>query len=364
MNPPAKKKLLVVAMDNHSSTTARIHPIVRHPQFAFDVQAILPYSYRPTTKSDQQFLQVLRSHQHNTDIFLLHRAILRAEALNYIFHCGKPVVFDFDDAIYAVPSESYYWESHHLLGRVKQLFRWLMRGRPFYASRYAPLKQILKQVQAVSAGNPHLAQFARQFCKQVAVVPTAVDVTHFPIKQHHTTSPVVIGWYGSPANQWYLKMIEPALQEVAKRLGEKVKFQVISSQAYSDEQLSLEWIPWKQEQELEQLLSFDIGLMPLSDDEWARGKSANKALYYMGLGIPAVVSPVGVNQQAVQNNQTGLHARTGDEWVTALTRLINDPTQRQQMGLCGREWVNQQYARETAVQALNQLLQKTVSNKA
>lgn len=357
--PATPPKLLVLAVDNQSSTIARIDKLIAHPQFAFQTRAVLRWPYQATASVQAELWAKIESLQAEIDLILLHRVLLPPELQKWLFALGKPVVYDFDDAIYAVPSATYQQEATHPLGWLKRLGRWLRRGRPFYAARYAPLVSHLRQVQAVSAGNPHLAAFAQAFCRQVAVVPTAVDVRHFPLKQHHTTFPVTIGWYGSPDNQWYLDTLLPALHQISQTFGDQVQLQVISSKRYTAKGLTVGWHPWHREQELQDLLHFDIGLMPLTNDEWARGKSGNKALYYMGLGIPAVVSPVGVNRQVVRHGETGFHAQTTAQWVEALSHLLTDSDLRQRLGMNGRQWVSQAYATETAVEALNNILQTT-----
>jgi glycosyltransferase involved in cell wall biosynthesis len=125
----------------------------------------------------------------------------------------------------------------------------------------------------------------------------------------------------------------------------------------------VEWTPWDAEDELAQLLRFDIGLMPLTEDEWARGKSANKAIYYMALGIPAVVSPVGVNSEVVLDGQTGFHARTTEEWVTRLTQLIVDPGLRAALGQHGRQHMLAHYSKGVAARKLSALLHDTIARR-
>lgn len=360
-----RKKVLAVAVGSSttSNSLARVYRVLDHPDFDLDIVAVLPWPYREGERGREADIAQVMRYQDAADVILLHRVLFPPRLRQQFRAFKKPLVYDIDDAIYIVPSESYHGEAGSPLGWGKRLVRRVLRGRSNYSARFRPLVALLQQVDAVAAGNPYLAAFAARYCREVAVVPTVVDVAHFPIKQHTDDTPVTIGWYGSPSNHWYLSTIHPALQQIAARFGPQVRVEVISAQPYQRAGLRVEWTPWDAESELAQLLRFDIGLMPLTEDDWARGKSANKAIYYMALGIPAVVSPVGVNSEVVLDGQTGFHARTTEEWVARLTQLIVDRDLRTALGQRGRQHMLAHYSKGVAARKLSALLHDTIARR-
>jgi hypothetical protein len=156
---------------------------------------------------------------------------------------------------------------------------------------------------------------------------------------------VTIGWTGSRSTNGYLNHVLPAI----KPFGERVRFKMISDTAEGVDWDLLGDVPhqfvcWSPECEIRETATFDIGLMPLPDSPWTRGKCGFKALQYMGLGIPAVVSPVGVNVEIIAHNHNGLLARTFDEWSECLSRLVEDAGLRARLGQAGRRRLEEQYA--------------------
>ncbi len=296
------------------------------------------------------------------DLVILHRVLFDDSQRARFFVDGKPVIFDMDDAIYSVPSGLYRRELKSVQGWSKRVVRTVLRGRPDFAGRHRPLVGMLKHVTAVAAGNPHLARFASQYCPMVEVIPTVVNVDRFSIKTHRDGDPVRIGWYGSPDNQWYLSEVAEPFRRLKEAFGERVRFAVISAEQYSEPGIPFEWIPWRLETELSDILSFDVGIMPLTDDEWARGKSGNKALYYMASAIPPVVSPVGVNADIVQHGQNGFWARTENEWFEALSTLVRSAEIRARLGANARDTVLREYSRHTAVAKMSNLVSRLVKN--
>jgi glycosyltransferase involved in cell wall biosynthesis len=136
----------------------------------------------------------------------------------------------------------------------------------------------------------------------------------------------------------------PVLEKLYERYGSKICFRVIADRCWSHNSLPVQFIRWNRETELEDLSSIDIGIMPLPDDAWARGKCGFKGLQYMALGIPAVMSPVGVNCDIIRNGENGFLAGSPDEWFEKLCLLIDDPTLRTRLGAAGRKTVEDHYS--------------------
>lgn len=237
---------------------------------------------------------------------------------------AKKIIYDFDDAIW-VPVTSEY--------------NTLVKPIKFYAK----VRMICKWAYKVSVGNEYLAAYARKYNVATYVIPTVVNTAsgHHLIK-NQSTEPVTIGWTGTFSTLQYLNQVLPALQQVEKLYN--IDFIVIANK---DPQLPLKhyrYIQWSAKNELHDLLQINIGIMPLTDDELAKGKCGFKAIQYMALGIPAVVSPVGVNSHIVDQGVNGFCCVTTGEWVTALSALITDAQLRQNMGSNARQKIETHYS--------------------
>jgi glycosyltransferase involved in cell wall biosynthesis len=175
----------------------------------------------------------------------------------------------------------------------------------------------------VSCGNDYLCNFAKQFNSSVVYNPTTIDTEHYHNQiSNQNKEKFVIGWTGSHSTTRYLN----DLVEVLKKLEAKYSFelQVIADIPPALDLKSFKFIKWHKEEEIEDLLNFNIGIMPLKDDLWAAGKCGFKALQYMALGIPALVSPVGVNTKIVDDGINGFICKTPQEWEIAIEKLIQD----------------------------------------
>ena len=236
----------------------------------------------------------------------------------------KKFIYDFDDAIW-LPN---YSESNARFHRLKA---------------YGKVKKITKWAHHVSVGNEFLADFAREYNSNVTVIPTTIDLenVHSTIAKHENSTPI-IGWTGSHTTMEYLPILLPVLDEIHKEID--FKFRVISNLPPEIDRPYLEFVKWNKSTEITDLAAIDIGVMPLKDSVWAKGKCGFKALQYMSLGIPAVVSPVGVNTTIVQHEENGFLCETESDWKSALEKLLNDRDLRVTLGKKGRETIQRHYS--------------------
>ncbi len=239
----------------------------------------------------------------------------------------KKIIYDFDDAI---------WLTDKTETQLERLFR--CRSK---------VKHICRWSYRISCGNAYLAAYARQYNPAVVVNPTTIDTEnlHNPEKICLKKDPnkLIIGWTGSHSTLKYLEQLVPVLQELEQEF-KQVHFVIIANQY---PRLPLErchFVPWQKESEAEDLARMDIGIMPLPDDEWTRGKCGFKALQYMAMDIPCIASPVGVNCEIIQHGVNGFLADSPQEWKFYLTQLIADGNLRNQMGKAGRKTVIQRYS--------------------
>lgn len=271
-------------------------------------------------------LEILRSRR--APLFVIHRnaALSGPPLVELALHrLNKPFVYDFDDAVYLAPPAGDTWAKRFMRAdwRVAAL------------SRRAAL---------VSAGSPVLADFALQFTDRVEIWPTTISLASYTERPEPPEDRVpVIGWSGSHTTVRYIRSLMPLLRELRARVPFRLK--VVGAEVELGG-LEGECIPWSPEIELPALHDMDVGLMPLEDIEFARGKCALKALQYSGVGVPAVVSDVGVNREAVIDGETGYVVRTDEQWLEALTRLLEDRAMRLQMGRAGRAHVAKHFSAE------------------
>ena len=223
----------------------------------------------------------------------------------------KKFIYDFDDAIW-IPN---YSETNATFQRLKA---------------YWKVRYIMKWAHHVTAGNQFLADFAKQYNSNVSIVPTTIDTTYHLVKEKSVNQVPVIGWTGSHTTMHYLSFLQPVLIKLAEK--HQFKFRVISNQPPEFELCNLEFVKWSNDTEIEDLSAIDIGVMPLVEDKWASGKCAFKALQYMALGMPAVVSPVGVNESVITNGKNGYLAMTEAEWFETLNELLEHPEIRARIG--------------------------------
>lgn len=253
------------------------------------------------------------------DVIMMNRDLIPEHRVRFLepllAQRNNRLIFDFDDAI-------------HL-------------------SREIKLQTILPHFAVVTPGNEYLAAYAREIHSDVRTWPTVVD-TNLHVPRHdasNTSSAIRIGWSGSPSTA---KVDLPSVKQALVKLKTKIDFEfvLISSEEPSEnwEGINTRFIRWSPETEVAGLQQMDIGIMPLEDGPFQRGKCSLKAILYMANGIPAVVSPVGANVTTVVDGVTGFHASSVDEWVESLTRLAIDSALRKEMGQAGREHVVANYS--------------------
>lgn len=225
----------------------------------------------------------------------------------------RPYIVDYDDAIF---------HNYDLAGG--RIRRFLL-GR-----KLAPL---LVGARTCIAGNRYLADYVRHYCPDTVIVPTVVDSTRYVPSLGRDSGPLRVGWIGSPSTWQYVELLLPSIVSVLRRFGAKLQIVGVRPVAAPTE---VQFLPWSQETEIAAVQTFDIGIMPLPDDPWARGKCGYKLIQYMSCGIPCVASPVGVNAEIVTPGENGLFATTAEEWAAALTTLLGDAELRQRLGRAGR----------------------------
>src|SRR5215470_4798902 len=277
-------------------------------------------------------------------VYILREAALLGPPIfeRLIAQSGVPVVFDFDDAIFV----SYRSPSNGYLSYLK------------FAGK---TKTICRISSHVMVGNPYLAEYARQVNDRVTIIPTTIDTEKYRVPQRSEhTGPPVIGWTGSYSTVQHLDTLRGALKKLAER--ESFRLRVIGTPAYECAPIEVDAMRWRADTELEDLSAIDIGVMPLPDDRWSKGKCGLKALQFMALGIPTVCSPVGVNTDIIQDDENGFIAATEDQWVERLSRLLRSHELRQRLGHAGRVTVEEKYSAITQTPRVYEIFKSVLSD--
>ena len=264
-----------------------------------------------------------------SDVTWLGRELISGRS-SFEESAGKKRVFDVDDAIW--------------LAYQSKL------ARDFSAD-------IIRHCDGVIAGNRYLAEHYEQLGAKVWLVPTSVDTEHWKPANKTTGGKWTIGWTGSWANLRFLYAIEEALRDfLAQRADSRLLIVCDRPPAFTKlPSGSWRFVPWSMENEVSLVQQMDVGLMPLADSELARGKCGFKMLSYMAVGLPVIVSPVGVNAEILARGALGFAAKSTNEWYQALERLYEDREMGNRMGVAGRQVVTEDYSVRTNVVKLAEI---------
>ena len=258
---------------------------------------------------------------------------------------NTPFVLDFDDAIF----HNYDLSQSAL---VRKIFR-------------HKIDHLMARADLVTAGNEYLADKARCAGAQwVEVLPTVIDLARYPwprtqasaLCTHSDADTVQICWIGSPATVGYLQRLAEPLQQLAQ--AHRVRLHVIGGGDVQLPGVEVVSMPWSESTEVEAIAQCDIGVMPLHDSAWERGKCGYKLIQYMACGLPVVASPVGVNTSIVRNGLNGFLAADATGWHAALRQLVCDPALRARLGAAGRARVEADFCLQVAAPRLAQWLRK------
>lgn len=277
----------------------------------------------------------------STDLLVLSKIKLSTIETAVLKRFVNRTVFDFDDAI--------YYRKPRRLGEAPNRSWW----------RQSKFDATCRMADLVIAGNRTLAERADSATRRVEIIPTSVDMGKYQARRTAGDSGPTLVWIGLPENLGYLELIRPVLAELNSK-HTRLRLRVVSSSFPRWPDVRIDEVQWSRETEAEALASADVGLMPLTNDAWSRGKCAFKLLQYMAAGLPCVASAVGANKEAVIPGETGFLAGSSAQWFEALDALISDGPLRNSMGSAGRKHIKEHYDRRAVaphlVAALTSLL--------
>jgi glycosyltransferase involved in cell wall biosynthesis len=286
-------------------------------------------------------------HADEYGIIFIHREgfLLGSTFFERRFRKSKAkMVFDFDDSIFVADTSD-----------ANKKFEWLKNPEK--------TAKIIALVDMVFAGNQYLADYASWYNKNVKIVPTTIDTDEYKrVLSVKDDNRICIGWTGSITTIKHFEYAIPILKKVKEKYKEKIFIKVIGDDKYENRELGIKGMAWDKENEIKELSTFDIGIMPLPNDKWSNGKCGLKGLQYMALEIPPVMSPVGVNSEIINDGVNGFLANQEDEWVNKISQLIESKELRERMGKEARKTIIEKYSTEAQrtnyLKYFNELLKK------
>jgi glycosyltransferase involved in cell wall biosynthesis len=237
---------------------------------------------------------------------------------------GIPYVVDYDDAIF-----------HRYDRHANPVVRKILGDK---------IDRVMRHSKAVIAGSEYLAERATKAgAARVALIPTSIDLNRYPLNPTDTDAVFTIGWIGSPTTAQYLRNLNDVFSAVARDYP--IRLKVVGAQTAHVwlAGFDVEYRDWSEQTEVDEILSFHVGIMPLSDTPWEKGKCGYKLIQYMGCHKPVVASPVGTNLKIVEPGINGFLPSTESEWKTALLELLRNPDLRARLGRAGRAIVEREY---------------------
>lgn len=259
---------------------------------------------------------------------------------------GVPYVVDIDDSV-----------SLQVPIQLPHALRWLQDEEE--------LAKLFRSACQIVVGNRFLEESVRRYGKPITIIPTPIDTEQYRVPLKGGPKKTVIGWSGSSSTNLYVNRVIPVLKELSDR--HEFKFLIISNDLNHIEieklqGIDYQFVPWRKETEVEDLQKIDIGLMPLGDDVWSKGKCGLKALQYMALGAPSVCSPVGVNSEIIDDGSNGFLADRQEEWVAKLELLLQDAEQRKRLGKNARKTVEERFSLKVNVPRLVGVIEDALEN--
>ncbi|MBF0530103.1 MAG: glycosyltransferase family 4 protein [Deltaproteobacteria bacterium] len=244
------------------------------------------------------------------DVIFLHRKLFRPWEIPFISG-GRALIFDFDDMVMLPGREKY------------------QNAGQEGTSRLGRFQKTLSAARMIIAGNQFLQSQTGDAMNKTTVIPTTIDSSRQPLKKYSPQAEnLVLGWIGTRGNLRYLETLTRVFQRLSTAYPEMI-LKIVCDGFLEPEGVRTIKKPWRLDDEATDLIGMDIGLMPLPDDLWTKGKCGYKILQYMSAGLPVVASPVGVNTVIVQPGVNGFWATTEAEWETCLRNLIDNPELRQ-----------------------------------
>lgn len=251
-------------------------------------------------------------------------------------------IVDYDDAIF-----------HNYDQHPHPFFRKLLKNK---------IAVVMKNSDTVVAGNEYLANYAEMAgAKKIVIIPTAIDIDRYSIQEKKENNPFIFGWIGTKST--FEKHLAPCQTWIVEFLEEhpQTEFHIIGIPSDLGWHKRVKWNPWTEDSEVSSILKLDVGIMPLKDSLWERGKCAYKLIQYGACGIPGIASDVGMNKEVTISGETGFLVQTNQEWIHYLEELKNNADERQNLGENARKMVEDKYSIQVTVKKWMEIFKGSIS---
>lgn len=326
---------------------AVITPSLKTPSFRYRIKQYVPFlsnsgwtvEIRELPRISVDDVNNMKFWLDKASLLFLQKKLLNKKETRLLDTWKSKIIFDFDDAVY-LPAFN------------------LAPGISGFCKRRHCRKKFLQTVNlanSIICANKVLAAQISQLEKTCHILPTPVPVDRYIQADFSKNGPFVMGWIGTDSNQRYLDLLEEPLRRLNSE--KDIMLKIISGKPYPFKACPVEFKKWALQDEAADLASLDVGVMPLTDDSWTRGKAAFKALQYMSAGLPSVLSPVGMNKSVIKHGTNGFLAETDKEWFENLLMLAEDIDLRKKVGNAAREFVQEKYSLAVTAPKLLEILQ-------
>lgn len=341
---PEKKKLLILTYGNFTHASSRIRAVNYIPYLEEEGWMIkwLPRIPEPKNGVLNKMSFVLKKRLFifqrlihlfffNYDLLLVQRMFLPLFFLKILKWKKTPFIYDFDDAIYL--------------------------GDPKNA---ANTEEMVKNAAAIIVSNDELAEYSKKFNhKIIEEIPSPVNTERILPSASDERNKIIIGWIGSPWTEKYLNLVKNVFENLHDRNSELMI--VGGTGSFKINNIPVKNETWSYDKEVHYLNKMDIGIMPLPNDEWSRGKGGYKLFLYMAAGLPVIASPVGINKEIVENGINGYLASSEEEWLNYINKLIEDKDLRKTLGANGRKKAEELYSYNKNAGKLLQVMNRVIT---
>jgi len=294
--------------------------------------------YPRSLRENAQFFSDLPQY----DIVFLQRKRFNQPRLRWLRRRAKRIIYDFDDSV---------------------MYRNSKAKDPVSQTRKRRFIQMIKASDFVVAGNKFLRDQVLPINPDVEVIPTSIDQERYQAKDYSVPKDrVTIGWIGDHGSIHYLEKMSPIFDRIGERYSH-CELKIVCDIFFDCKKIPVIKKQWESDEEMEDLQSFDIGLMPLVDDPWSWGKCGLKIIQYQGVGVPVVCTPVGINRDLVEDGVNGFWARTPEEWGEKISELIDNPPLREKMGRKGMQKVMSGYTLQSCAPRLVSIFERVMEKK-
>ena len=267
----------------------------------------------------------------NADVVVLLRKTFPYPIFWILRKLSKKLIFDFDDAIFCNTDGS------------------------FSTTRSSRFKTTILKCDHVFAGNEYLANEAKKYNSAVAVIPTSVEVSKYDISCQKDDMTFELVWIGSESTKKYIAEIIPALEKAARAIP-NLKLKIIADFELASPILNIKNVAWAEHDEAIELCKADVGLAPMPENNWTKGKCALKVLQYMAAGLPVISSQSGVNAYVIENGINGYLAFDNSQWSELIIHVSKEKQTLGKMGMIGKERVHKEFSVNVVFQKMFEIL--------